>query len=317
MDTMHAWRRTRAGAVMWCVSLAACGGGGGSSAARTGAEAHQPSEHEDAGAPDAGGDGGSTDARAACDLRGTWIDQHSTHNTALGALQIATNWSYHRIEQDGDRFRIVDSLDCGYVVRGTTDVSLADATLEAMALYSTNAVGTEGTFAPTADGENCELAFDRIYVIRGANKQRFLDAVWQIGDPPKELDAFDLPRNAMEGMEDWDEDGHEALTQLTGLGDRYTAEIDWHAMRGQVPQHSDRFGGEGVISVDYDGRESVSAETPPLLQASSVPMSPGYGYLARVDRELRVVEDGDHPELQTCKNVQALAVEMFGDPPSP
>jgi hypothetical protein len=303
--------------MVWCVWLAACGGGSGSDAARTGAQAQHPGMHADAGAHDAGPDSGGTRAGGGCDLRGMWIDQHITRNAALGAVQIATNWNYHRIEQDGERFRVVESLDCGYVVRGTTDVALSDATLEAMARYSTNAVGTEGTFAPTADGEKCELAFDRIYVIRGANKERFLDAVWQIGDPPKELDEFDLPSNAMEGMEDWDNDGHEAITQLTGLGDRYSAEIDWHAMRGQVPQHSDRFGGEGVISVDFDGLESVSTETIPLLQATSVSMSPGYGFLARVDDTLRVVDSGDHPELETCKNVQALAVEMFGDPPSP
>jgi hypothetical protein len=311
--------RTRAAVVVWCVWLAACGGGDGDGGMD--ADPEPPSAGSDAGsdagAHDAGSDSGREDSRAACDLTGTWIDQHITRNSALGAVQSATNWNYHRIERDGDRFRIAQSLDCGYVVRGTTDVALSDATLEAMARYSTNAVGTGVTFAPTADGEECELAFDRIYVIRGANKQQFLDAVWQIGDPPKELDAFDMPTNAMEGMEDWDEDGHEALTQLTGLGDRYSAELDWHAMRGRVPQRSDRFGGEGVISVDYDGRESVSTETPALLRVSSVPMSPGYGSLARVDDALRVVESGDHPELETCRNVQALAIEIFGDPPPP
>ena len=187
MDTMQAWRRTRAGVMVWCVWLAACGGGDDSSAGM-GAEAQHPSTHADAGEHDAverdaGQSGGGADAGgAACDLRGTWIDQHSTRNTALGAVQLATNWAYHRIEQDGDRFRIVESLDCGYVVRGSTNVSLADATLEAMARYSTNSVGTEGTFAPTADGEKCELVFDRIYKIRGANKERFLDAV-RAGDP--------------------------------------------------------------------------------------------------------------------------------------
>jgi hypothetical protein len=117
-------------------------------------------------------------------------------------------------------------------------------------------------------------------------------------------------------MEDWDHDGHEGLTQLTGLGDRYTAELDWHAFAGTVPQRSDQFGGEGVISVDYDSRESVSTETPALLQTSSSPIPPGYGAMARV-KASDVEATGDHKELQTCKNVQALAIEKFGDPPAP
>ena len=53
-----------------------------------------------------------------------------------------------------------------------------------------------------------------------------------------------------------------------------------------------------------------------LLQTSSVPMSPGYGEMVRADA-LEVVADGDHPELETCKQVQALAVASFGDPPAP
>jgi hypothetical protein len=117
-------------------------------------------------------------------------------------------------------------------------------------------------------------------------------------------------------MEDWDHDGHEGLTQLTGLGDRYSAELDWHAFSGTVPQHSDQFGGEGVIIADYDSRESVSIETPALLQTSSTPIPPGYGSMARVEAS-EVEATGDQKELQTCKNVQALAIEKFGDPPAP
>lgn len=275
---------------------------------------------DDAGAARMGADGGDASGGgggAGCALDGTWLMQHHTTNVALGAEQLATNWNYHRIEQEGERFQIVESLDCAYVVRGTTDVSVGEATLEAMARHSTNAVGVEGSFAPTADGERCALAFDRIYTVRGANRERFLDAVWQIGDAPKPLDDFELPGSAEEGMEDWDQDGHEGLTQLTGFGDRYTAQIDWHAFRGEVPKGATEFGGQGQLFVDYDARERVSGETDALLSSSSVPMPPGYGFMARVDDTLEVVQDGEHPERQTCENVQALAVELFGDPPRP
>jgi hypothetical protein len=273
------------------------------------------SEHADAGTSQR--DGG---AAAACDLSGTWVTQHNTTNSALGAPQLATNWNYHRIEQDGSRVRIVDSLDCGYVVRGSTDVALSDATLEAMARFTTNAVGVEGTFEPTKDGKGCTLHMDRIYTIRGANKKKFLDASWKIGDADKPLSEFSLPSNADEGMEDWDEDEHEGITQLTGLGDRYTAQLDWHAFSGTLTagaiEGAEPVGGEGVISVDYDARESVSEQTSILLRTSSVPMPPGYGFLVRAD-DLDIVTSGDHPELATCKNVQALAVEKLGDPPRP
>ena len=266
----------------------------------------------DSGAPAAAADAGRA---APCDLSGGWVAEHVTHNTALGAPQIATNWSFHQIEQHGDELTITESFDCGYVVRGTTDVSLSDATLEATARMASSSAGTRGTFKPTSDGEACELSFDRIYAIRGANRAKFLDAVWTVGDAPKPLDEFDMPSSAAEGMEDWDEDGHEGLTQLTGFGDRYTAQIDWHAYHGRVPQHAHSFGGDGVITVDYDAHEVVSAETPAILQTSSLSMTPGYGFLAHDDSLL--VAEGAHRELETCKNAQALAVQEFGDPPAP
>lgn len=251
----------------------------------------------------------------ACDLTGSWVTQHHTRNTALGASQLATAWNYHRIEQVDGRFTIVASHDCGYVVRGTTDVALSDATLEAMARMSSTAVGSQGTFAASDEGNTCDLSFDRIYAIRGADKARFLDAVWQVGDAPRPLSDFPLPTNAAEGMEDWDEDGHEGLTQLTGLGNRYHAQVDWHAFHGQVPQHATTFGGEDMITVDYDVHEVVSEETPALLRTSSTPNSPGYGFMTRFDET--TVAAGPDQELDRCKKVQAAAVAAFGNPPAP
>lgn len=285
------------------VVLTACGDDG--PAAGAGGSAGTSS-----GSGGGGEDGG--DSGPACDLSGAWLTQHHTTNTALGAPQVSTSWNYHRIEQDGDGFTIVRSFDCGYVVRGTTDVSLSDAALEATARMSSTGSGTLGSFKQTTDGESCDLSFDRIYAIRGANRAMFLDAVWMVGDAPKELGEFPMPTSAADGMEDWDEDGHEGLTQLTGIGDRYTAQIDWHSYEGQVPAHRSQFGGMGVISVDYDLREVVSDETPPLLRTSSSPVPPGYGFMARVAQPL----DEDEP-LELCRSVQGMAVEKFGNPPSP
>jgi len=310
-----AWLMSLAGA-----SLAACGGSASDVASPDGGETSPPK----VGQGDAGPERSTPDAGVAdgCDLSGAWVTQHVTTNTALGAPQLATNWSYHVFEQDGTRVRIVDSLDCGYVVRGTTDVALADATLEAMAVKATHAVGVEGTLVPTDGGQGCELELDRIYTIRGANRAMFLDSVWEVGDPPRPLSAFTLPSDASDGMEDWDHDGHEGITQLTGLGDRYTAQIDWYALSGTLPLVDGKLGVDpigtepGVIVADYDARESVSMETPALLRTSSVPAPPGYGSMVRADRLARLRE-GESPELETCRSVQALAVQSFGDPPKP
>lgn len=292
-------------------------------------------DETDSSARDDGGMGGSpSDARDSghdvspqlgpgtdgCDLTGEWVTQQHTRNRALGVTQLSTSWSHFRIEQTGLHVRITEYLDCGYVARGSTDVALSDATLEAVARLGSNGAGTEGSFEPTAEGTGCELNMERIYTLRGANKERFLDAIWQVGDLPRDLSEFDLPTSESDGVEDWDEDGHEGITLLTGFGDRYTAQIDWYALSGIVPladlAHSEWLGGEGVITFDYDERESVSAETAPLLRAASVPEPPGYGYWIRAD-ELAADATGDHAELELCKRAQRLAVETLGDPPAP
>jgi hypothetical protein len=251
-------------------------------------------------------------ADSPCDLSGEWIIQHVTRNSALGAVQTATNWHYHRIAQQGDRFTITASVDCGFAVRGTTDASLSDATLEAIAVRSPNATGVAGSFVLSADGQACTLASDRAYSIRGADRARFLESVWKVGDPPKDLSEFALPTGAADGMEDWDADGHEGVTQTTGFGERYGMQIDWNALHGQAPLHATEFGGEGSLALDYDVRESVAAETAVLLQTTGTPMPPGYAFMARVDGELE--PSAVQGMLQFCKQVQTLAVAKFGDP---
>jgi hypothetical protein len=256
--------------------------------------------------------GNAPPADRPCDLSGEWILQHVTRNSALGAVQTATNWHYHRIAQQGDRFTITKSVDCGFAVRGTTDASLSDATLEAIAVRSPNATGVAGTSALAADGRGCTLAFDRAYSIRGADRVRFLESVWKVGDPPKDLSEFALPTSAANGMEDWDDDGHEGVTQTTGFGERYGMQLDWNAVHGQAPLHPMEFGGEGTLALDYDARESIAAETPALLQTTGTPMPPGYAFMARVDGELEA--SAAQGTLQFCKQVQALSVAKFGDP---
>lgn len=247
-----------------------------------------------------------------CDMTGEWVVAQVTFSEALGQDQKSVNWFYHRIEQTGATFTIADSYNCGFRVTGTTTVTLKDATLEALATHNSSSVGRGGTF--TESGGMCVFDLERTYNIRGADKDAFLWDHWSIGDPDKELNTFPtLPGDAAAGMQDWDSDGHEGFTLVTGLGERYVAQRDWNSHSGYVPKGATEFGGEGVVVVEWDGQEAVSTETPPLLRTTSLPLSPGWAYWGRVDAMVEIVTTGDSPVLDTCKNVQRAALEMFPD----
>lgn len=262
------------------------------------------------------GDGGASgpDANTGngpCDMTGTWIAEQHTLSTAIGADQNATNWFYYSITQSGDRFTIDASYNCGFVVDGTTTVTLSDATTEALATMEAAGPGRGGSFKLSGDGQSCDFALDRMYNLRGANKAMYLTNVWNVGDPPVALTDFpDLP-NTPPGMEDWDADTMDGITLSTGLGNRYVSQRDWNEHSGNVPTFSAAFGGEGVINVVWDGQEGISDQTPPLLRTSSTPSGTGWARYARVDGRLMVVTTGQHPALETCRNVQQLAQEVW------
>lgn len=282
------------------------------------------------GSDDGGGGGGGDDAGSVphvdagpsgagsehCDMTGVWIVAQVTFSTALGATQKSVNWFYHDITQTGDTYIIEKSLNCGFRVTGTTTVTLRDETLAALAINESSSAGRQGTFSLNGDGTTCTFDLDRVYNLRAANKAMFLTDHWVLGDPDKALSTFPpLPANAGAGIEDWDNDGHEGFTLVAGtLGDRYVAQRDWNEHAGTVPIDADQFGGDGVIVVTWDGQEAVSQETPPLLRTQSTPDNPGHAWWARVNGALDVVESGPNPELETCKNVQRLALETFPNP---
>lgn len=244
-----------------------------------------------------------------CDMTGRWIVAQVTFSTALGAQQKAVNWFYHDITQSGDQFTITKSLDCGFRVTGSTTVTLKDATLDALAKRSTS-VGRKGTYKLSGDGSKCELALARTYCLRGANMATFLSDHWTIGDPDKALSTFPaLPANMGAGMEDWDADAKEGFTLNTGLGDRYVAQRDWNSHAGSVAKGATMFTGTDIV-VTWDGQEAVSMQTGALLRTTSTPMNPGRASWAKVDGELVVTAS----ELETCKNVQRLALMKFPNP---
>jgi len=263
----------------------------------------------------------TTDGNTApgqCDMTGVWIVAQVVFAQSLGASQKSVNWFYHDITQDGDRFTITKSLNCGFRVTGTTTVTLPSDTLEALAINTSSSVGRQGTSVITGDGAGCKIDLDRTYNLRAANKAMFLTDYWVIGDPPKPLSEFPpLPADTASGMEDWDSDGKEGFTLSTGLGNRYVAQRDWNEHHGVVPLadfSAGKFGGESVMGAVWDAQESVSNDTDPLLRVGSTPNNPGWAWYAKVGDQLQIVQDGPRPVLETCKNVQRLALEIFPNP---
>jgi hypothetical protein len=254
-------------------------------------------------------DAAPADAALPCDLTGRWIaEQHTTHRI-LGIEQRTTAWLYFDIRQSGDAFTIERELHCGYTSTGLTTVHLPDATLEAVARHEHAGPGRRGTFAPTPDGR-CRFTLDRMVDVRGADKQAYLLASWRVGDPARPLGDFAPLPQAPPGMEDWDGDGFQGITQQTAIGARYIAQRAWHEHTGIVDRDASRFGGPGAVIVTWDSQETVSDQTSPLLRVVGTPDGDGWARYARAD-ELRVIETGEHPELETCRNVQSMARQTW------
>lgn len=247
----------------------------------------------------------------ACNMTGRWIVEQYTVSTALNADQTSLNWFYYDITQSGDRFTIERGLNCGFVVDGTTTVTLNDDTLSVLARDENAGPGRQGTFAEINGGSECQFDLDRTYNLRGADKAQYLLDHWTIGDAPKPLDQFPELPDAPPGMEDWDNDGMDGITLQSGLGERYVAQRDWNAHSGVVPAFATSFGGDGVIVVKWDTQEAVSDQTSPILRIGATPKGDGWARYARVDDQLEVVETGANPELGTCRRVQQLASQTW------
>lgn len=264
----------------------------------------------------AGRDGGVTGPDAdvgesPCDMTGVWIAEQKTISIALATEQHTTNWYYFRIEQDGERFTVVDGLNCGFVVDGTTTVTLDDATLAALAAQEMAGPNRGGTFREAPGGTTCEFSLDRMYNIRGANKAQYLTDHWQVGDPDVPLSALPALPSAPPGMEDWDGDNMDGITLRSGLGNRYVCQRDYNEHYGTAPTFAAAFGGEDVVTVVWDSQEGISQQTPPLLRTTATPEGDGWARYARVGSRLEVVTDGPDAVLQTCRNVQVLAQEVW------
>ncbi len=245
-----------------------------------------------------------------CDMTGRWIGEQHTVSIALGANQNTTNWYFYEFTQTGERFTATKAYNCGFVVDGTTTVTLDNATLKALAEQEMAGPGRGGSFKPSSDGQTCEFQLDRMYNLRGASKATYL-AGWSVGDPDRPLAMFTPLPSAPPGMEDWDGDNMHGITLRTGLGNRYVAQRDFNEHSGRVPTFAAMFGGQGVISVVWDSQEGISTQTAPLLRTTSTPSGNGWARYARADTTLTVVDTGPDAALETCRNVQQLAMQTW------
>jgi hypothetical protein len=246
-----------------------------------------------------------------CNMTGRWIAEQHVTATALSSPQRTTTWYFYEFSQTGDRFTATRAMNCGLVVDGTTTVTLDDATTEALAKNEIAGPGRGGTFKLSNDGNSCEFVLDRMYNLRGANKATYVTNVWNVGDPPRPLSDFPPLPTAPPGMEDWDGDNMDGITLRSSLGNRYVAQRDWNQHSGRVPTFAPSFGGDGVISVEWDTQEGISTQTSPILRVTATPAGNGWARYARADDTLTVIDSGQHPELETCRNVQQLASQIW------
>ncbi|HTM23032.1 MAG TPA: hypothetical protein VL172_21075 [Kofleriaceae bacterium] len=260
---------------------------------------------------DGDGDAGSADGAQvseACNMTGRWVGEQHVVSTALSADQRTTTWYYYEITQTGGTFTMTTVMNCGLVVDGTTTVTLGDDTLECLARNEAAGNGRQGTFVQ--NGDSCEFHLDRSYNLRGADKAQYLLNTWQVGDDPIALSDFPALPSEPPGMQDWDDDAMDGVTLSTGLGNRYVAQRDWNEHDGTVPTFASEFGGEGVIDVTWDAQEAVSLQTSSFLRTGATPVQGGWARYTRAD-DLVVVTTGDHPELDTCRNVQQYAAAKW------
>jgi len=109
----------------------------------------------------------------ACTMTGYWAARQSAYlrETILGGVQVSSNWFFFRFEQDGDRFRTTEALDCGILVTGNATVRYTPASLRAI-IHDSGMAGTpahpaRGGVARATNG-GCDVSFDRWYAVRGA-----------------------------------------------------------------------------------------------------------------------------------------------------
>lgn len=163
----------------------------------------------------------------ACDMTGFWAARETDYerDMVLQSVQTSSNWYLYEIEQSGDAFDIVASIDCGVHVSGSATVDYTPASLRAM-LHANPEDGTgshgvrHGTSSSVAAG-GCAVSLDRWYFIRALDPS-FLPADFSADPalsslPP--LPTVSDPVNGVDdppGVTDPDGDGFKGLAFQVG-----------------------------------------------------------------------------------------------------
>ena len=206
------------------------------------------------GANDAGGttgnEGGVVSNGGPCDLSGAWISTHHELVSALGAQQTVWYWQYREIVADGSGFKVKKGLFCG--PKGGAPPGLTEVFIDSSSGYDLvmEKVKTlnDSRITSTAAGANCNIGFDKVWIVRGMN-QAFATDPTLIAKPlpsPTPKDSAGTP-----GWQDWDEDGNPGITShVKGLasGDVYSGPREWNQMTSPTNSQEETKTGRKMIT---------------------------------------------------------------------
>ncbi|HVZ30838.1 MAG TPA: hypothetical protein VG963_00345, partial [Polyangiaceae bacterium] len=171
-------------------------------------------------------------------MRGAWLISQRTVAQGLGVKQAGLWWYYYELEQNGSELTVKQGLVCGAKVI-PVDILAAgvdwDAAWPTMVEKNSHA-GRRGTAASTASG--CNVSFERAYNVLGATTPYYADASHPLPTIDQQASG-DTP-----GWEDWDNDGHPAVSlHVSGIvtGTRYTALRAWNEWSGTVSAGASSF----------------------------------------------------------------------------
>ena len=266
-------------------------------------------------AADSGGDAGSRAEDPGCDLTGIWMADQITVSQALGRAQSSNQWMYLEFKQSGTAVEVTKHFDCGIEVHGSAIVTTSRATTQALIGHNVQN-GRKGTLV--RDGDNCELAVDRFWSVRGADESRFLpNPSRDSNDSLRTVDKRSpLPttRNT-DGAVDTENDGQLGVAyQVAGnlWGTRNTVQrywTRWHTDADHQIPASDDWTDELVVRTEFDYEESVLSPKSGLLISNSSPKSSAkhvvkLRFLGRDASDTRAAAIAKDTDIETCYAIQ-------------